>query len=84
VPLVGWAMLSAGAYPVELYGSLRLPPILPHDLPLYSALRTAHAVLAVLLFLTVLAHLGAALLHALVFRDGVFQSMATLRTRRAR
>lgn len=79
VPLAGWAMLSAGAYPVELYGSLRLPPILPHDLPLYAGLRTAHTVLAILLFLTFLAHLGAALLHALVFRDGVFESMAKLR-----
>ena len=79
VPLVGWAMLSAGAYPVELYGALRLPPIAPHDVKLFAALRTAHTVLAVLLFLTFLAHLGAALLHAFVFRDGVFQSMATLR-----
>jgi cytochrome b561 len=32
-------------------------------------------VLAFLLFATVLAHLGAALTHALIFRDGVFQSM---------
>ncbi|WP_454882939.1 cytochrome b [Sphingomonas oryzagri] len=79
VPLVGWAMLSAGAYSVELYGALRLPPILPHDLPLYAGLRTAHTVLAILLFVTFLAHLGAALLHALVFRDGVFESMAIAR-----
>ncbi len=81
VPLVGWAMLSAGGYPVVLYGSLRLPHILPHDLSLFATLRTTHTVLALLLFATFLAHLGAALLHALVFRDGVFESMATLRGR---
>jgi len=45
----------------------------------YAALRTAHIVLALLIFATFLAHLGAALLHALVYRDGVFQSMANFR-----
>ena len=42
---------------------------------LYAILRPAHTVLAYLLFLMFLAHLGAALTHALVFRDGVFRSM---------
>jgi cytochrome b561 len=60
-----------------LYGSLHLPPILPQDAMLYATLRTAHTVLALLLFLTFLAHLGAALLHALIFRDGVFESMTS-------
>ena len=32
-------------------------------------------VLALLLFATFLAHLGAALMHALIFRDDVFPSM---------
>src|SRR6201997_1179392 len=32
MPLIGWAMLSAAAYPLVLYGSVHLPPILPlHD-----------------------------------------------------
>jgi cytochrome b561 len=79
LPLVGWAMLSAAAYPIVLAGSLQLPPILPHDVRLYAVLRDFHSVLAYLLFATVLAHLGAALLHALIHRDGVFESMASLR-----
>jgi len=80
LPLVGWGMLSAAHTPVVLYGSLHLPPILPADAALYAALRTAHTVLALLLFLTFLAHLGAALMHALLFRDGVFESMASGRS----
>src|ERR1700722_4503921 len=28
MPLLGWAMLSTAAYPVELYGGVRLPAIL--------------------------------------------------------
>ncbi|HVI91105.1 MAG TPA: cytochrome b/b6 domain-containing protein [Dongiaceae bacterium] len=77
LPLVGWGMLSAAHTPVVLYGSLHLPPILPADAALYATLRMAHTVLALLLFLTFLAHLGAALMHALIFRDGVFESMTS-------
>lgn len=84
VPIVGWGMLSAGGYPITLYGALHLPPILPHDAALYATLRTTHTVLAIALFLVFLAHLGAALMHALVFRDGVFESMASANPGRGR
>jgi cytochrome b561 len=76
VPLVGWAMLSAASYPIVLYGSLQLPTIAPHNATLYAVLRETHTVLALLLFATFLAHLAAALTHALIFRDDVFPSMA--------
>jgi cytochrome b561 len=79
MPLVGWGMLSAARYPIVLYGPLRLPPILPHDLILYAWLRQLHTGLAFLLFAIVIAHLGAALFHGLIRRDGVFDSMAALR-----
>jgi cytochrome b561 len=75
VPLVGWAMLSAARYPVVLYGSLQLPPIMPQNPELFAVLRETHTVLALLLFATFLAHFGAALMHALIFRDDVFPSM---------
>jgi cytochrome b561 len=79
LPLVGWAMLSAARYPIVLYGPLQLPPILPQSDELYAALRLAHTALAFLLFATFIAHLGAALMHALIFKDGVFPSMASWR-----
>ena len=78
MPLIGWGMLSAEPYPVVLAGPLRLPPILPQNAMLYAWLRQLHTVLAYLFFLTFLAHFGAALLHGLVRRDGVFESMASL------
>ena len=31
--------LTAARYPIALYGPVRLPPILPHDLALYAWLR---------------------------------------------
>ncbi len=80
MPLIGWAMLSAAPYPVVLFGSLRLPPILPQSAPLYASLRTAHTLLAYLFFATLLAHWGAALFHGWIRRDGVLQSMTSLRS----
>jgi cytochrome b561 len=79
VPLVGWAMLSAARYPVVLYGPLQLPPIAPESPELFAVLRLMHTVLALLLFATFLAHLSAALIHALIFRDDVFTSMTSFR-----
>jgi cytochrome b561 len=76
MPLIGWAMLSAGGYPVTLYGPVHLPPIAPADAWLFARLHFAHTYLAYLLFLTVLLHLAAALFHGLIRRDGVFSSMA--------
>jgi cytochrome b561 len=82
MPLVGWGMLSAARYPIVLFGSLHLPPILPHDPMLYASLRQLHTELAYLLFALFLVHLGAALLHGLIRRDGVFESMASWGRRR--
>lgn len=74
MPLIGWAMLSAGGYPV-VAGGWQLPPIAPADAALFSWLRGAHRYLAFLLFATVLLHLAAALFHGWVRRDGVLESM---------
>ena len=68
-------MLSAGGYPVMLGEDLRLPAILPENELMFAWLRTAHGVLAYLLFFTFLGHMGAALYHALIRRDGVLRSM---------
>jgi cytochrome b561 len=75
MPLIGWAMLSAGGYPVMLGTSLRLPPIFPTNAVAFAVLRQLHGWFAMLLFLTFLAHMGAALYHGLIRRDGVLPSM---------
>jgi len=79
LPLVGWAMLSAAAYPIALWGGLYLPSIVPQDPGTYAWLRRAHTALALLFFATIVLHFGAALFHALIRRDGVFESMASWR-----
>jgi cytochrome b561 len=76
LPLVGWGMLSAGHYPIVMFGRIHLPPILPTHPLLYASLRKAHTVLAFLLFATFLAHLSAVLFHTLIIRDGLLSRMA--------
>jgi cytochrome b561 len=52
---------------------------MPHNDTLHAILRSAHAWLAYLFFAAILLHVAAALFHALVRHDGVFQSMASWR-----
>jgi cytochrome b561 len=77
MPLIGWGMLSAAAYPVVLFGGWHLPPILPQSDSLHTLLWDAHFYLAFAFFALILLHVAAALFHALVRRDGVFQTMAS-------
>ncbi|HEY4163332.1 MAG TPA: cytochrome b [Dongiaceae bacterium] len=81
MPLLGWGMLSAGGYPVVLLGNIGLPAILPHSDTLHTLLWNAHFYLAFAFFALILLHIAAALFHALVRRDGVFESMASVSSR---
>jgi Cytochrome B561 len=76
MPLIGWMMLSAAAYPVVVFGGVYLPAILPQSDSLHSLLWDAHFYLAFLFFALILLHAAAALFHALVRHDGVFAAMA--------
>ncbi|MFT3730545.1 MAG: cytochrome b [Hyphomicrobium sp.] len=82
MPLIGWAMMSAEAYPIVIFGGLRLPPILPQSDSLHTWLWEAHYYLAFAFFAVVLVHIAAALYHALVRQDGVFEAMAPVSTHR--
>jgi cytochrome b561 len=81
MPLLGWAMLSAAAYPVVVFGHTFLPAILPQSDSLHTLLWNAHFYLAFAFFALVLMHVAAALFHALVRRDGVFETMAPVLSR---
>ena len=82
MPLIGWAMLSAAAYPVVLFGNIQLPPILPQSDALHTLLWAAHRWLAFAFFALILLHVAAALFHALIRRDGVFEAMSPLPIRK--
>ena len=75
MPLLGWAMSSAGGYVVTLPGGWVLPSLAPQDAVLYTWLRFGHGVLGYAFFALILLHLSGALYHAWVRRDGVFETM---------
>ena len=76
MPLLGLTMQWTGAYPIVLYGDIRLPTLLPQSDAMHTLLWEAHFYLAFAFFALILLHVAAALFHALVRRDGVFESMA--------
>jgi cytochrome b561 len=82
LPIVGWAMLSAGHFPIVMFGPVHLPPILPASPALYSILRPTHTVLAYLLFAAFLGHLGGVIFHNLIIRDRILNRMAIWPTRK--
>ena len=76
VPLLGWAGVTA--YPALItVGGYNLPamPGIPKDQALAKQLFEIHGNLALLLAALALAHIGAALHHLLIKKDGVFQRM---------
>ncbi|KAA1048581.1 cytochrome b [Pseudocitrobacter sp. 73] len=76
MPLLGWAQLSAAGVPIVMFEGINLPPIVPASPAVYAWCHDAHSLLAWVLFAVVLVHLSAALVHAWIYRDAVFASMA--------
>lgn len=75
MPLIGWAMMSTAYYPIVLFPGWHLPMILPQSDGLHTLLWDAHFYLAFAFFALILLHVAAALFHALVRHDGVFEAM---------
>jgi cytochrome b561 len=76
VPLTGWAMSSAKGYPIVWFGVLPLPDFVPKDHDLGELLEQVHAALAWGLAVLVLAHIGGALKHHFIDRDGLLKRMS--------
>src|ERR1700756_5671456 len=76
MPFLGLTMQWTGAYPIVLYRDIRLPTLLPQSDAMHTLLWAAHFYLAFAFFAIILLHIAAALFHALIRRDGVFESMA--------
>ncbi|KNC92078.1 cytochrome b [Trabulsiella odontotermitis] len=78
--LPAWQRVAAQASHWALYAMMLAQPLIGWAV-LYAILRPLHSLVALVLFATVMLHLAAALRHALVLRDGVFESMSGTRRR---
>ena len=75
LPLLGWAVTSAHGVALKFLGSVPLPRILSPDSELADTLTDYHVWLAWGLLGLVVAHVGAAIWHHFVRRDGVLRAM---------
>lgn len=75
VPLVGWAYSSAAGFPIVWFGVLPLPDFVPKDKELADLIKPAHALAAFALIGLVILHVGAALKHQWIDKDGLLTRM---------
>ena len=76
VPLAGWAYSSAAGFPIVWFGVLPLPDWMPVDKALATdVLKPLHQVLAFALAALAALHVGAALQHQWIARDGLIRRM---------
>ncbi len=83
VPLAGWAYSSAAGFPIVWFGVLPLPDWAPVDKALATdVLKPLHRALAYMLAALTVLHVGAALKHQWIDRDGLFWRIWPRRTSR--
>lgn len=79
IPLTGWLMSSAKGVQTVWFGVLPIPDLLPRDKELGDALADAHEFLNWTMVALVAGHVGAALFHHFVLRDGTLRRMVPAR-----
>jgi cytochrome b561 len=79
VPLVGWAYSSAAGFPVVLFGVLPLPDFVAADKSLADLIKPLHGLSANALGALVLLHVGAALKHHFIDKDGLLDRIRPAR-----
>jgi len=74
MPLAGWVMSSAGGHPVSVFG-ISIPAIVGEDKELGKLAHDVHQVGAWIFIALIALHIGAALFHHFVQKDGLLHRM---------
>ncbi len=77
VPLIGWAYSSAAGFPIVLFGVLPLPDFMAVDKEFSKQIKELHEISAFALVGLALLHMGAALKHHFIDKDGLIGRMTT-------
>jgi cytochrome b561 len=75
LPVSGYVNAAAAGHPVSLFGIVVIPPLLPEDGRLSQIANAVHLVGQFVVYALVAVHVAAALMHALIRRDGIFERM---------
>lgn len=71
----GYVRVVAGGFPLEVWDALGVPRLVPESKELAAQAKAIHATARFALFALILAHVGAAIYHAVVLKDGVVSRM---------
>ena len=75
VPLAGYVRVRAGGFPIEMLDALGLPALVPRSDALAELAKSVHYGAGLAIGAVIALHVGAALFHGIVKRDGVFARM---------
>lgn len=75
MPVLGYVRVRAGGFPVEGLDALGLPGLIPRSDSLAETAKTLHFYGAVTITTLIAIHVGAAIQHGLLRRDGIFTRM---------
>ncbi|MGF1622077.1 MAG: cytochrome b [Rhodomicrobiaceae bacterium] len=73
--LIGWIATSAYGAPISFFGLFTVPALVEKDQTLATPLFAAHEILAFVIAGLLMVHIGAALYHYFIRKDGVLQRM---------
>jgi cytochrome b561 len=76
-PFVGWIGTSAYRAPIVVFGLFELPPIWPEDRAFSDRVLFLHSLIGLAIAGLLAAHIGAALHHHFVRKDGILRRMIT-------
>lgn len=75
MPVLGYVRVKAGGFPLESLDALGVPSLVPRSDALANTAKGLHLAGALAFTVLLAAHIGAALQHGLLRRDGVFTRM---------
>ncbi len=75
MPLAGYVRVRAGGFPIEALDAMGIPSLVPRSDALAAVAKSVHFFGALTIVVLIALHIGAALQHAILKRDGVFSRM---------
>lgn len=75
MPLAGYIRVRAGGFPIEALDALGIPALVPRSEPLAEFAKMVHFYGSYAIAGLVAMHIGAALFHGLIRKDGIFTRM---------
>lgn len=75
MPIAGYIRVKAGGFPIESLDALGVPSLVPRSDAVAEVAKTVHYLCGLTIAAVIALHIGAALFHGLLKRDGIFSRM---------